>query len=248
MKNMRFLFCLIFITSIGLHSNNVLAQKEWGIFNSLSVGVGIGTTGIDVELATPITPYLALRGGISAMPNFQLSTDVDVEYSEAGYSKTAKIDMEGNIKRFSGDILLNYYPFKTNGFFVTAGVYFGGSKMLKIKGHSNDLQNIMQEAESAGIVVGDYTIPVDKNGNVSGGLKVANVRPYVGLGYGRVIPNKRVNFMVELGVQFHNTPKVYTDYGNLGEALEKADDTFTDIIDNLTIYPVLKLRLNGRIF
>jgi hypothetical protein len=97
-------------------------------------------------------------------------------------------------------------------------------------------------------VIGDYTIPVDKNGNVSGGLKVANFRPYVGLGFGRVVPKKRINFMFEMGVQFHKTPEVYTDYGDLGSALEEADDAFSDIIEKITIYPVLKLRLNGRIF
>jgi hypothetical protein len=248
MKKLRILLSLLFLIILSLHSNNVLAQKEWGIFNSLSVGAGISTTGIDVELATPITPYFALRGGISAMPNISINTDVDVEYSEGGYERTATIEMEGGIKRFSGDVLLNYYPFKKGGFFLTAGAYFGGSSLVTIKGHSDDLQDIMKEAESAGVVIGDYTIPVDKNGNVSGGLKVANFRPYVGLGFGRVVPKKRINFMFEMGVQFHKTPEVYTDYGDLGLALEEADDAFSDIIEKITIYPVLKLRLNGRIF
>ncbi|MBR5296943.1 MAG: hypothetical protein IKU29_03635 [Parabacteroides sp.] len=248
MKKMRFLFSLFLIAFLSIHSNKAFAQKEWGIFNSLSLGAGISTTGIDVELATPITPYFALRGGISAMPNITISTDVDVEYSEGGYDRTATIDIKGSTKRLSGDVLLSYYPFKKNGFFLTAGTYFGGSTLVKINGHSDDLQDIMKEAESAGVVIGDYTIPVDKNGNVSGGLKVANVRPYVGLGYGRIIPSKRLNFMFEMGVQFHKTPKVYTDYGDLGMALEEADDTFTDIIEKVTVYPVLKLRLNGRIF
>ena len=42
--------------------------------------------------------------------------------------------------------------------------------------------------------------------------------------------------MFELGVQFHGTPEVY------------ADNEFSDIIDKLTVYPVLKFRLSGRIF
>lgn len=43
--------------------------------------------------------------------------------------------------------------------------------------------------------------------------------------------------MLELDVQFHDAlNKVY------------ADDEFSDIIDKLTVYPVLKFRLSGRIF
>lgn len=56
-----------------------MAQKELGVFNSLAVGVGVGTTGIDVNVATPITSHFDLRGGFSIMPNFSMSTDVDVD-------------------------------------------------------------------------------------------------------------------------------------------------------------------------
>ena len=53
--------------------------------------------------------------------------------------------------------------------------------------------------------------------------------------------------MFELGVQFHKTPKVYSDNGDLGNLMEEADNDFSDIIDKLTLYPVLKFRLSGRI-
>ena len=102
----------------------------------------------------------------------------------------------------------------------------------------------------AGVIIGDYTIPVDKNGNVSGGLRVNSFRPYVGLGFGRVVPKKRISVMFELGVQFHGKPEVYTNYGDVSQLMAEldADDTFSDIMDKLTFYPVLKLRLCGRIF
>ena len=76
------------------------------------------------------------------------------------------------------------------------------------------------------------------------------VRPYVGIGFGRIVPKKRLGFSGELGVQVHGTPEVYTNYGNLDDLISEqdADDDFTKIIDKLTVYPVLKLRLTGRIF
>ena len=39
--------------------------------------------------------------------------------------------------------------------------------------------------------------------------------------------------MFEMGVQFHNTPKVYTNNGDLSDLTAEADNDFTDIIDKL---------------
>ena len=94
-----------------------MAQKELGVFNSLAVGVGVGTTGIDVNVATPITSHFDLRGGFSIMPNFSMSTDVDVDVEAMeGVSVPSTIGMEGSIKRVSGELLVNYYPFKKRFF------------------------------------------------------------------------------------------------------------------------------------
>ena len=51
-------------------------------------------------------------------------------------------------------------------------------------------------------------------------------------------------------MQVHGTPEVYTDYGSLDKLIgdKDLDDNFTKIIDKLKVYPVLRLRLTGRIF
>lgn len=156
--------------------------------------------------------------------------------------------MEGSLARTTGALLLNVYPFKSSSFFVCGGAYFGGAKFIKIEGHSDELQQLVTEGKEAGIEIGDYFIPVDKNGNVNGGLKVNSFRPYLGLGFGRAVPKKRIGFMFELGVQFHGTPEVYADNAELTAINTVADNEFSDIIDKLTVYPVLKFRLSGRIF
>lgn len=251
MKGFRTLLCVISLALSGVVVSDVMAQKELGVFNSLAVGVGVGTTGIDVNVATPITSHFDLRGGFSIMPNFSMNTDVDVDVEAIeGVNVPSTIDMEGSIKRVSGELLVNYYPFKKGAFFLTAGAYFGGGTLLKINGLSDELKELVAEAGKAGVVIGDYTIPVDENGNVSGGLKVSNFRPYVGLGFGRAVPKKRLGVMFELGVQFHGKPEVYTDYGNVNDLLDEVDpdDTFSKVMDKLTVYPVMKIRLCGRIF
>lgn len=247
MKSVRKLIFMAICAVSGLFSNVVLAQNEWGVFNSLGASVGVGLTGVDVEVATPITPYLALRGGVSIMPNFSMGADVDVELDGQA---AGSMNVDGSMKRVSGQVLLNIYPFRSSSFFAAVGGYFGGTSLVTIEGTSDQaLKDKIELAESAGIVIGDQMIPFDENGNISGGLKVAGFRPYVGLGFGRAIPTNRINVGVELGVQFHGHPEVYTDNGNLDlSAFGEDGDTFSKIVDKLTVYPVLKIRLNGRIF
>lgn len=240
--------CLLLLA--GTESSHLYAQEHnYGYFNSVAVGVDAGTTGFGFDVATPIGNYFALRAGVEFMPDFSFTGEADVSGTgSSGESYEGIIDAKGTLKRVSGNLLVNIYPFKSSRFFIAAGAYFGGDKLVKITGHSDELQELVAQGGEYGIEIGEHTIPVDRNGNISGGLKVSGFRPYLGLGTGRAVPKKRINFMFEIGVQFHGTPEVYSDNGNLGDLLEETDESFTEILDKLTVYPVIKLRLCGRIF
>lgn len=248
MKKVKFVLFCFFIGLCGF-SGLVKASNPPGIFNALSLGLSAGTTGVGVELATPVTPFLALRGGVSFMPAFKIRSSVGVTV-EQSYTETFKtdVDLTGSMKRTSGEMLLNCYPFRNSSFFVAGGIFFKGEDLLRIKGHSEELKELIAEYGQADIVIGDYMVPVDENGDVSGGFKASKVRPYIGIGFGRVVPAKRLAVGFDLGVQFQRKPVLYTDYGDLGEALEGSNDDFTRIMNKLTVYPVLRIRLNGRIF
>ena len=249
MKIQNLLKKMVAVFLVGLMATPVMAEKELGIFNSVSVGTGVSTTGIDVNVAAPIGCHFAIRGGISFMPNITFNTDVNADVNIEGQQKNYTVDLEGGLKRTTGNLLVSYYPFKKNTFFLSAGAYFGGSSMVSIKGHSDEIKNDIAEAGEAGIIIGGQELPVDKNGNVAGGLEVSAFRPYIGLGWGRPVPKKRVGFLFELGVQFHGTPELYTDNGQIDStSLTDNDDTFTKIIDKLTVYPVMKFNLYFRAF
>lgn len=128
MKKIIFLWAIL---SIGMMCSPVSAQKELGIFNSLSVGVSAGTTGIGIDVATPVTPHFAIRGGVSFMPGISFDTDVDVDLKGPKLEENSSLNLTGNMKRASGELLVNYYPFLSSSFFVTAGAYFGGNKLLE---------------------------------------------------------------------------------------------------------------------
>lgn len=248
MKRQMIALGMLLLLICGGH--RVMAQADYGYFNSLGLGLSVSTVGVGLEVSTPIGNYLALRGGVSFMPKFTVTDEVnaDLKGVPQGYPQSAEVELEGSTKRTTGELLLNLYPFRSNGFFVAAGASFGGDKFVQITGHSDELQQLIAAGGSAGLQIGDVSIPVDQNGNVSGGLKVSAVRPYVGLGYGRAVPSKRVNFMLDAGVQLHGTPEVYSDFGQVDQLMAEVDNDFTDIINKLKVYPVIRFRICGKLF
>lgn len=224
------------------------------LFNHLAVNAHVATTGVGVELSTPITKFITMRAGVTCMPGFSFNAEVDGQYYVNGESNNFTVDLDANLKRTQGSVIFNVYPLAKakvcSSFFLAAGLYFGGDKLVKINGHSDEIANDLKQLDGTPYIeLGDYKLPVDANGNVKGGLKVQKVRPYVGLGFGRYVPKKRISVTGELGVQFHGHIKPYTSEGEIeafDELTEK--DDWKKVMDKLTVYPMLKIVISGRIF
>jgi hypothetical protein len=87
------------------------------------------------------------------------------------------------------------------------------------------------------------------NGDINGDVRVKSFRPYLGLGFGRLIPKKRVGFRFELGCQFMGKMRVYQNDSELEtNNVVKGKDDLSKWLDKLKVYPVLKFTLTGRIF
>ena len=254
MKTKLFSLLCAFVASVTCSS--VYAQSDndvqMGLFNHLSVGASASTLGYGFDVSMPVTPYIMLRGGLEIMPSFTFDTDVDADFDTPAGSYYTSVNLEGDTKRTQTYLIANIYPFKRSSFFVAAGAYFGGGKVVGVKGHSDELRDLLKQYPDAegGIAIGDYTLPVEKDGSVSGSIDVKKFRPYLGVGFGRAVPYKRVGFSFELGVQLHGTPQVKDKNGSINDLISRsdADDDFSEIVDKLTVYPVLKFRLSGRIF
>lgn len=244
---------LILATAMTLCSGVASAQENTNIFgigNRVALGVGVGTEGIGIDAAVPITKYLQARVGVNIVPNININTTATVSGDYQGTSFSGDMDVTGKFSRTTFDVKLDCYPFgNSSSFFVTGGLSFGGGDLLAISGHSDQLKQEIATGKSYGIEIGDYNIPVDENGDVNGGIKVKNVRPYLGLGFGRLIPKKRFGVRFELGAQFQGSPTVYADgVGDLNKVIgQETDDDISTFMDYLKVYPVLKFSIRGRI-
>jgi hypothetical protein len=267
------------------------AQKvdDFGIFQHFGANLGVGTEGISIGVAAPVTNYLEVGFGINFMVAIKPSGDVNInnttaandvprtnasgDYLDANgnvvpnattdptqWEKVAKrsfplnqLNIKGNTARTTFDFKVSAYPFGLkNDFFVTAGFSFGGKKIATLEGHSDDVAAIYQWSpryeKDITAVVDKYDIKIDHQGNVDGDIRVNAFRPYLGLGYGRLVPKGRVGFRAELGLQFMGHMKVYQNDTELDvKGSLKGNDDLSKIIDKWAVYPVLKFMLTTRI-
>lgn len=248
---------------------SVMAQSDYkrGIFNHVGLNVGAGTEGISVGVAAPVTNFLEVEAGVNIMPSFKLSGDLDVDInmpqeSDIKYPTSGTIHAEGSFDRTTFNVKANLYPFGGGSkFFIAAGLSIGGEKIAEVTGscdelrqfsennlHTPELKDQFRKAISANL--GGYNLKLDENYNVQGDIRCKNVRPYLGLGFGRLVPKNRIGCRFELGCQFMGKLKVYQN-GNeidINKALEDAgEDDLSKFVKDLKVYPVLKFSLTGRI-
>ena len=86
------------------------AKSVLGICNHLGVGLGVGTNGISVEAATPLTRFVSVRAGVHFMPNIKYSTDVDATYYVNDQEHYTDVDVDCGIGRTQGSLIFNIYP------------------------------------------------------------------------------------------------------------------------------------------
>lgn len=269
MRKIAMMAMLAFTCVGSVFAQESKSEFKRGVFNRLGINVGVGTEGIGVGVATPLTNFLEFEAGVNFMPGFKLSGDLDVPsktitVSEGGYYRQiqtpdATVNAKGDFSRTTFNFKANVYPFGANTkFFLAAGFSFGGEKIAKITGHSDEIANFVNQhsqykqqiLDQIGAQVGKYNIKFDDNLDVTGDVRCNAFRPYLGLGLGRLVPKNRVGFRFEAGCQFMGKLKVYQNGTeiNLKEALDDAgEDDISKFVDNWKFYPVLKFSLVGRI-
>ncbi len=258
---------VILLTSVG----SVMAQKEYkrGLFNHVGLNVGAGTEGISVGLAAPVTSFFEVEAGVNVMPSFKLSGDLDVDVNTSSlpqvpgvqYPSSATIHAEGSFDRTTFNVKANLYPFGGGSkFFIAAGLSIGGEKIAEVNGSCDQLREFSQNLPSQELKdqfrqavtanLGGYNLELDENYNVQGDIRCKKVRPYLGLGFGRLVPKNRLGMRLELGCQFMDKLKVYQNDTeiDINKALEDAgEDDLSKFVKDLKIYPVVKFSFTGRI-
>ncbi|MBO4810870.1 MAG: hypothetical protein J5552_04815 [Prevotella sp.] len=235
-------------------------SQSFGLFDHLALGASIGTDGIGFDVAAPITDYGGLRAGVSFWPKAKLKTDIDINDNSSFLEPT--VDIEGKVNIFDVKLLADLYPLKGCSFHLTVGAFYGKEKVLTATNTSMFIKDPSKYGK-LGLMVGNYRVTTDQNGYITADAKVNAFKPYLGIGFGRAVPRKnRINVACDLGVQFWGKAKLGAmtkdDWGNeYYHTFKKSDlDDYDDedikdaidFADKLTVFPVINVRISGRIF
>ncbi len=125
-------------------------MDEHDVFNSIELAANIGTTGLGLEVASPMTQWTKLRVGFDWMPRFNvpmsfpMSGHVDghindkfdriqeMMYNLSGMTIDQKVEMESKPTMTTFRLLVDVYPFKNNRHWhFTAGFFVGGNTIGK---------------------------------------------------------------------------------------------------------------------
>ena len=198
--------------------------KEHNIFQHLDVSVTAGTTGIGIDVASPVTEWAQVRAGYEFMPRFTKRMKFDLTiggrparsydadgnrqettfdrmseflYQFTGYDVEDHVDMIGKPTINNFKFLVDVFPFKQNRHWhFTAGFYWGPSQFAFA-------QNAPESAVSL-VSVGIYNRMYEKALNdeplidlESFGISGASYNPeYLEKLYGKIIDFGRLGFAV----------------------------------------------------
>jgi len=144
--------------------------KEHNIFQHLDISLTAGTTGIGIDVASPIGKYVQVRAGYEFMPRFKKRMEFDLTingkpakaYDKDGYRQETTFDrMKDFLYEFTGydvedhvdmigkptinnfKFLVDVYPFQRNKHWhFTAGFYLGPSRFAYAENAIESMQTL----------------------------------------------------------------------------------------------------------
>lgn len=249
----------------------IAANAQFGlrILNHLSVGANAGTMGLGADVAMPLTRFVDIEAGFTIMPQIRFSSDVNL--SNGGqtaieqYKGLNRFGIKGETKLVNGKLIFNVMPipvFRT--FHVGVGAYFGNGNILNVYNSEDGVlmdvvstnnqireynkQNPDNLQKLYGLEVGNYLLEPDEDGNVNASVAVKKFKPYVGIGFGKAVPNRRLGFKCDLGCVFWGSPSLTCNGVDLTKEDFNGGGSAIKTITKIRVYPVLNFRLCGRIF
>ena len=136
-------------------------MKEHHVFDKLDVAFTLGTTGLGLELSSPMTNWARLRVGFDGIPGFNLPMRFDVAtyageentngfehvkdimYQITGQEIDETVRMNAKLHFYNFKLLVDVFPFQNDRrWHFTAGLYFGSSLIgtaVNAKAETNSL-------------------------------------------------------------------------------------------------------------
>lgn len=134
-------------------------------FRHLDLAVTLGSTGVGVDVASPINKSIQVRAGFSLMPKIEPSMHFGIESGKigddgkwvntkfenmaskleelTGYKVDNQIDMKGESNFYNFHLLVDFFPLRNKHWHLTTGFYLGPSAVAKAYNTTEDMPSLM---------------------------------------------------------------------------------------------------------
>lgn len=145
--------------------SSIKEARKTGFFTDLEVGITAGTTGLGLDISTPMSGWARLHLGGSFMPKAEYNARFSTEIGEGlstkvqdsrfekmtntmqsflGVAPTKYVDMEAMLHMNHFKLLIDVFPFKNNRhWYVTAGVYIGNGDIVTVRNSPQSMNNLV---------------------------------------------------------------------------------------------------------
>ena len=218
--------------------------------------------GLDQSMNTELEKAFQL--GVPGGPTVsKILSDNKLPSTVAAVKKDTEVDVTASFGMFNGKILVDFYPFESS-FRITGGFYIGKNSLVNVEGSMKGANNILKMLETVrdetaktvpyggtkidyvdqklidgyNLTVKDVTKPIDAK------LEINSFKPYIGLGFGRSVPNRFFGVSFDIGALFWGSPAITSSNTRVQELIDGELKDVTDVLKNFGVYPVLSLKLN----
>lgn len=161
---MKKIVLLLIAVCSGLVANSQTTEgQEKGFFKHLDASLTMGTTGLGLDMATPMGEYAQLRAGFSFMPHIHYKARFEVQIGDdpvksnqkfqtlskvlndmTGYQVNNYVDVIGVPTFYNFNLFVDVFPFKQNRHWhFTAGFYWGNSQIAKAYNTTEDMPSLV---------------------------------------------------------------------------------------------------------
>lgn len=157
------LFC---IATLGAQAQTAETTTKAKPFGHLDLAVELGTTGIGIDFATPITNSVKVRMGFTYMPKFETTIHFPIQFAEGnagsemtqdekfeklsetftnftGFSVDRDVDMIAKPTFWNFKLLVDVYPFRNKHWRFTGGFYLGPSQIGEAYNTTEDMTTLV---------------------------------------------------------------------------------------------------------
>ncbi|PWG04327.1 hypothetical protein [Polaribacter aquimarinus] len=130
------------------------------------------------------------------------------------------------------DVKISYHPF-SSAFKLVAGLGFFSSSNVNISTTFKD-----------NIKIGDVEFNSADSGSLLIDMNWGKTSPYIGLGFGRSVPRKRLGFAIDIGTYMSSSPEITLDATGIIEDTKNQEGLLNETFESFKFIPYAAFRLS----